>query len=159
MKRWMIALAWATLAMAGSGCAKQAAEAGAAATAPSDGAGMAASEVDEPNLAAVQVEKPACVKPAPENAVCTMDINICGHASMCDCGSGYVYDRAMGLCVLIIEGVGAAEPAALSDDDCVKPSTGKCTRDINACGQPSRCQCEDGYEWNAVAGKCIKVLG
>lgn len=101
---------------------------------------------------------PACVTPKPPNAVCTMDINACGFSSSCACEEGYAYNAALGQCLLVLEGVRAATPVSVADSDCAKAPTGVCTRDINACGQPSRCGCDEGFAWNSVAGKCLKAL-
>jgi hypothetical protein len=47
------------------------------------------------------------VEPAASNAgcvlqpsgICTTDINLCGHASICQCPNGYVYYAALGQCL------------------------------------------------------------
>lgn len=101
---------------------------------------------------------PVCVKEVPPDAICTMDINACGHASICNCGDGYVYDAALGKCMLDIEGVGEATFVEVADDECVRPATDACTRDINACGQPSRCSCDEGFAWNSVVGMCLRIM-
>jgi hypothetical protein len=98
----------------------------------------------------------ACVKDMPPDAICTMDLNQCGHSGSCNCGPGYIYNASMGKCLLIMDGVAEAVKPDVADDDCVKAATGSCTKDINVCGQPSTCKCEDGFQWNAVAGKCVK---
>lgn len=38
---------------------------------------------------------------------------------------------------------------------CVQEPTGVCTRDINACGNPSVCGCSPGYSYDASIGKCL----
>lgn len=102
---------------------------------------------------------PECViDPAPD-AVCTMDVNPCGHASICNCPGGYDYDAALGKCVLETDGVADATFVPVDDSECVKPATGECTRDINACGQPSSCGCEEGFVWNSAIGMCVRDLG
>lgn len=98
----------------------------------------------------------ACVKDIPQDAICTMDLNQCGHSGSCNCGPGYIYNASMGKCLLIMDGVAEATKSDIADDECTKAATGACTRDINVCGQPSSCQCEEGFAWNAVAGKCVK---
>ncbi len=129
-----------------------------------DDVAEAAAETAEDAIAAVEEvvagigAGPACVAPKPANSICTMDINACGFSSGCACDDGYAYNAALGQCLLILEGVGAATPVSVADSDCAKPSAGICTRDINACGQPSSCRCDDGFAWNDVAGKCLKVL-
>lgn len=100
----------------------------------------------------------ACVKDVPSGSICTMDINVCGKASICNCGDGYVYNAALGKCLLVLDGVGQATATPVEDTDCAVAPAGICTRDINACGQPSRCNCDDGFVWNDVAGKCLKDL-
>ncbi|MBB5518681.1 hypothetical protein [Amphiplicatus metriothermophilus] len=101
----------------------------------------------------------ACVKdPSPES-ICTMDINACGFSSVCQCGEGYVYDAALGKCLLDLEGFqGEAVRVAVDETDCAQAAAGACTRDINACGHPSRCDCPDGFVWNAVAGLCLRDM-
>jgi len=108
----------------------------------------------------VVVEAAACVKPVPSGAICTMDINACGKASVCDCGEGYSYNAALGMCLLSPEGVSEASIVQVEDSDCASGAAASsiCTRDINVCGQPSTCSCEDGFVWNAIAGKCLKDL-
>lgn len=103
---------------------------------------------------------PACVAPVPEGAVCTKDINVCGHASTCGCDAGYSYNAAIGQCVLDIQSVSEATKTDIPNDSCVTdpPPDAICTRDINACGLPSHCTCQDGFAWNDVAGKCVKTL-
>ncbi len=98
----------------------------------------------------------ACVKDVPADAICTMDLNQCGHSGSCNCGPGYIYNASLGKCLLIMDGVSEAVKADLADDDCTKTAVGACTKDINVCGQPSACQCDEGFAWNAVAGKCVK---
>lgn len=159
MKKIAVIVAAGALALGAAGCTKRPAEAASAPPPESEAQAAAASAPQEAELAAPAPRAPPCVKALPEDAVCSMDLNICGHASMCDCGPGYVYDRAMGMCVLDLEGVASPARAAVIDDDCVRPASGACTRDVNACGQPSQCQCDEGYAWNAVAGKCVRDLG
>lgn len=105
-------------------------------------------------------EAPACVKDVPSGSICTMDINACGKASVCDCGDGYAYNAALGKCLLDLDGVGEASVVQVDDTDCAVSGSASaiCTRDINACGQPSNCSCDDGFVWNDVAGKCLKDL-
>ncbi len=101
---------------------------------------------------------PACVQDVPPDSICTMDINVCGNASVCGCPKRYSYDPAIGKCLLDISGHGAATPVRLDDSECAKAPASMCTRDINVCGQPSNCRCEDGFIWSAVAGKCLRDL-
>lgn len=101
---------------------------------------------------------PECVIDPPPDAVCTMDVNPCGQASICGCQDGYAYNAALGKCVLEIEGVSEATFIPVDHGECVKPATGACTRDINACGQPSSCSCDDGFVWNSAVGMCIRDL-
>lgn len=101
---------------------------------------------------------PECVIDPPPDAVCTMDINPCGQASICGCQDGYAYNAALGKCVLEIEGVSDATFVPVDHGECVKPATGACTRDINACGQPSSCSCDDGFIWNSAVGMCVRDL-
>ena len=92
--------------------------------------------------------------------VCTRDINPCGHPSQCNCSSSYAYNQSLGLCVLDLQGVSQAKAVEVPDGGCVTdpPKGAICTRDINACGNPSSCTCEEGFAWNDVVGKCLKVL-
>lgn len=102
----------------------------------------------------------ACVKDLPPDAICTMDINICGNASGCNCGDGHVYNAALGKCLLDLDSFGGGEAVrvAVDESDCAKAATGACTRDINVCGHPSRCACPEGFVWNSVAGMCLRDL-
>ena len=100
----------------------------------------------------------SCVIDVPEDAVCTGDLNACGFGSVCGCPEGYGYNAALGKCVMDLAGVISATPAQLYETSCVRKPAGICTRDINMCGQPSSCACEEGFQWNDVAGMCIKVL-
>lgn len=101
---------------------------------------------------------PECVIDPPPDAVCTMDVNACGQASVCGCPDGYSYDAALGKCLLNLEGVSEATFVSVDDSECVRPATDACTRDINACGQPSSCSCDEGFVWNDVVGKCLRDL-
>ena len=103
---------------------------------------------------------PACVKDVPSGSICLMDINACGFSSGCDCGDGYTYNAALGKCLLDLDGVGEASVVQVEDTQCVMSAaaSARCTRDINACGQPSNCSCDEGFVWNDVAGKCLKDL-
>ncbi|MCB9955953.1 MAG: hypothetical protein H6848_08595 [Caulobacterales bacterium] len=102
---------------------------------------------------------PECVIEAPPETVCSADVNACGHPSVCDCPSGYEYSPALGKCLVDVFGVeGDATFIPLEENECVAVATGVCTRDINACGQPSTCGCDEGFVWNASAGKCLKDL-
>ncbi|MEQ8936633.1 MAG: hypothetical protein RIE56_12665, partial [Amphiplicatus sp.] len=105
-------------------------------------------------------DAPACVKDVPSGSICLMDINACGFSSGCDCGEGYTYNAALGKCLLDLDGVGEASVVQVEDTQCAMSAaaSSRCTRDINACGQPSNCSCEDGFVWNDVAGKCLKDL-
>ena len=38
---------------------------------------------------------------------------------------------------------------------CVVEAGSICTRDINECGNPSICECLDGYSYNAAINKCL----
>jgi hypothetical protein len=98
----------------------------------------------------------ACVM-AP-NGLCTRDINPCGNAGICKCPAGYVYDQAVGLCI-IDDMSKASEPGASIESKCAVNPNGICTMDINRCGNPSICQCPDGHIYNPVVGKCIVDLG
>lgn len=101
---------------------------------------------------------PECVIDPPPDAVCTMDVNPCGQASICGCPDGYAYNPALGKCVLSTEGVSEATFVPVDHGECVKPATGACTRDINACGQPSSCSCDEGFVWNSAVGMCVRDL-
>ena len=111
----------------------------------------------EPILSDDLSEAPLCVASFDVGAICTKDINECGFASACTCPDGYVYNSSLGGCLLKLDGVGEAIRAEITPTACAKPAEGVCTRDINVCGQPSTCTCEDGFVWNSVAGACLKV--
>ena len=93
------------------------------------------------------------------DAVCTRESSECGYGGVCSCPDGYGYNASVGRCGLELGGVSRAVEARLSDDKCVKAASSICTRDINICGQPSQCSCDEGFAWNNIAGKCLKVLG
>lgn len=135
----------------------------AADTMADDSAGVDAMSSDAMSSEAAAIEATmalACVKDTPAATICTMDINACGHASVCNCGDGYTYNASLGKCLLVLDGVSEATIVQVADNECVTSgaSSAICTRDINVCGQPSNCSCEDGFAWNAVAGKCLKDL-
>jgi hypothetical protein len=164
--RLVAALAGA-LALALSACAKKTEEPADAAPAAEEPSAMEeAAPAEEPATEPMAEEAPAadmrqaaaCVIDVPPETVCTADENACGKSSLCDCPAGYSYNPALGQCLLNLEGVGAATPVSLGDSDCAKAPAGVCTRDINVCGQPSTCACDEGFAWNDVAGKCLKDL-
>ncbi|MBI1366582.1 MAG: hypothetical protein GC153_11590 [Alphaproteobacteria bacterium] len=135
------------LALVGA-CSKQQ-----SAAQPSDGSSAA-------TAAAAPAGPLACVKDVPESAVCTMDVNSCGHAGSCECDAGYVYNASIGMCVLDLANVkGQSTKTPVGENDCIRPTKGACTKDINACGHPTRCDCEEGYDWDAAAGECVRRLG
>lgn len=103
-------------------------------------------------------EAAQCVVDLPEDAICTLDFNECGFGSVCSCGDGYDYNAALGKCVLRIQGLSSATPTRVSPTACVRPGTDLCTRDINVCGQPSTCSCDEGFIWNSVVGACVRTL-
>jgi hypothetical protein len=140
-----------------AGCANEADEVQGEEAVTSEASGAAATADPDAELAGAAEGALACVKDVPADAICTMDLNQCGHSGSCNCGPGYIYNASMGKCLLIMDGVGEATRPDVADDDCVKAATGICTKDINVCGQPSSCQCEDGFAWNATAGKCVKA--
>jgi len=92
------------------------------------------------------------------NGPCTMDINVCGNASICTCPNGYSYNAAIAQCVIedIAEATSASTIAI--EGSCVGTQPVPCTRDINRCGHPSRCMCPEGLTYNPVVGKCLKDL-
>jgi hypothetical protein len=148
-----------------AGCTQKKAE---DAEAPDAGAPPAGETVAEESTAANETSYPQpdlpvaddtilCVIDVPADAICTMDLNQCGHSSTCNCGPGYSYNASMGKCLLVLaEGVVGAR-VDLADDQCAKAPAGVCTRDINQCGHPSSCQCDEGFAWNDIAGKCLKA--
>lgn len=88
--------------------------------------------------------------------VCTMDINLCGNPSVCQCPEGYTYNAATSQCNIADLSHGQANE--LTSPALCSAQPGVCTRDINQCGNPSTCQCEEGFSYNAVTGMCDKVL-
>jgi hypothetical protein len=122
---------------------------GDAAPAGQESVSPSGSEADQPA---------ACVIATPAGGACTKDINACGKASMCECDEGYNYNAALGMCILSLQSASAASAVAIPESDCAMTPTGVCTRDINMCGQPSVCHCNEGFEWNAAAGKCLRDL-
>ncbi|GAB4520437.1 MAG: hypothetical protein Kow00133_06920 [Amphiplicatus sp.] len=167
MTRQAILAAIGALALSVAACGERAPESGeteSAAPTAEEAAPAAAETAAQAPLAgeAMGEASPAalaCVKDAPPESVCTMDVNACGFSSVCQCGEGYVYDAALGECLLDLEGFeGEAVRAVVDETDCAKAAVGACTRDINACGHPSRCDCPEGFVWNAVAGMCLRDL-
>ena len=50
--------------------------------------------------------------------------------------------------------------AGQSNLDCSYPPPGRCTRDINECGNPSNCDCgvnTRDYAYNPASGNCEKL--
>lgn len=104
---------------------------------------------------ALQAEEKNCVV-SPVGS-CTRDINECGNPSRCECLTPYVYNSAVGKCVLKEEAAEFGEGYTdVPVSKCVEEPI-SCTRDINYCGNPGRCSCSSvGFEWNGVVGKCVK---
>jgi hypothetical protein len=114
------------------------------------------------------LDVPCSMTPA---GACTRDINHCGHPSACQCPTGYTYDPIVGQCLRDIAGVGTEfyqRPAdrtativpleeQAASHACVLKPEGICTQDINPCGNPSSCQCPNGYAYNPVVGTCVKI--
>lgn len=40
-----------------------------------------------------------CVRDPGGDGVCTQDVNVCGHSSLCDCDAGYTWSPAVGQCL------------------------------------------------------------
>lgn len=161
MRITLIAATVGALALALAACGQRAETTEEAVPAAVAAVEEAVEEVEEAVEEAVEelAEAPlACVKDVPSGSICLMDINACGFSSGCNCGDGYVYNAALGKCLLVLDGVSQATPTPVEDTDCARPTTGICTRDINACGQPSNCRCDDGFVWSDVAGKCLRDL-
>ncbi|MEE2692642.1 MAG: hypothetical protein VX640_13990 [Pseudomonadota bacterium] len=168
MKLRLIAAAAGAMALLVAACGQKTEEAAPAAieateeAAPADETGTSPAAEQEAAADATQTASapPACVMDVPSGAICTMDINACGHASVCNCGEGYAYNAALGKCLLMLDGVGEATVVQVDDNECVASASvaSRCTRDINACGQPSNCSCDEGFVWNDVVGKCLKDL-
>ena len=102
---------------------------------------------------------------APPGGICTEDINECGHASACQCPSGYSYEAAVGQCLLNIAGATsesdtgqAMKKGRKSRSKCVVPPTGVCTKDLNQCGNASVCQCSKGFQYSPALGACVKDI-
>jgi len=91
------------------------------------------------------------------NSICTMDINTCGNPSLCMCPDGYVYNKAVGKCIIDKLSM-ASSPGAPIESKCAVNPNSICTRDINPCGNPSICKCPEGHTYNQVIGKCITDL-
>lgn len=93
--------------------------------------------------------------------VCTMDINICGYASMCQCSPGYLYHPASGQCLKQeMAGVksGMHLPASIPNGACDVPAQKVCTKGNNECGYAQLCQCPEGYTYNQASGRCLVTL-
>lgn len=95
-----------------------------------------------------------CVIDVPSSSICTQDINKCNNASICQCPDGYEYSAAIGKC--LVEEVSFGDgPGVPVRNQCALYPEGICTRDINACGHASICQCPDGTTYSPVVGKCL----
>ncbi|BDM79875.1 hypothetical protein [Acaryochloris marina] len=57
----------------------------------------------------------------------------------------------LSILLLVYSPVASAKPIG----PCIQEPTGVCTRDINACGNPSVCACSQGYSYNSSVGKCL----
>jgi hypothetical protein len=97
---------------------------------------------------------------------CVKTLNKCGHSTSCTCPHGYDYNQATGQCDWgLLGGSCGSETGATTKGK--KPSRIKqptvsqctsrpilCTKDINECGNPSKCYCEDGHTYNSATGAC-----
>ncbi|NET82251.1 MAG: hypothetical protein F6J94_09980 [Moorea sp. SIO1F2] len=101
---------------------------------------------------------PCVLDPADIGVPCTRDINPCGNPSICLCPDGYSYDQSVGKCMIKDISM-AGGPGKPVDSKCAIPPQGICTRDINACGYPSICQCPGGTEYSALTGSCEVQVG
>jgi len=102
---------------------------------------------------------------------CSMDINVCGHSSICQCPDGYQYDRRIGRCLVRdmseVPGgsdqdivIGSAKSRIVDqlpvDGVCARVAEpGPCTADLNTCGYSSSCSCSDGFKYDERAGLCL----
>ena len=107
--------------------------------------------------AAMARDLPAVVTPP---GACTMDINVCGNASICSCPNEYEYDSTVGYC-LIDDIDDATSRGAPVKNICsiqaeLLPTT--CTRDINNVGYPSKCLCPGKTYYNPLMGQCVVSL-
>ncbi len=137
-----------------AGCSKKA-ESTADAAAP----GAATAETSYPQPEPVADGPLACVVDVAPEAVCTMDLNLCGNSSQCACPAGYAYNGSIGKCVLGLNAASEGIKVDVPDGECVSSLSSTCTKDINICGHPSACNCEAGFGWNAAVGKCVSGLG
>ncbi len=56
---------------------------------------------------------------------------------------------------LFFVGLSPAMAQETGSTGCVVEAEALCTRDLNICGNPSICRCQDGYSYDASVGKCI----
>ncbi len=93
--------------------------------------------------------KEACPDPKdPGVAYVSQDPNVCARVLFqCDSGSTSFSNHC---------GCGCLE--AKGNSKCALAPTGICTKDINACGHASACQCPAGYTYDAAAGQCLLNL-
>lgn len=73
----------------------------------------------------------------------------------CVCRDGYAYDYRSGLC--LIDDVRSTKVqrkvAPVSDITC-QTSPSICTKDVNECGYPSLCFCDETLTYNSKTGLC-----
>lgn len=108
--------------------------------------------------AAANTSLPAVVEVGPA-AICTSDINICGHSSVCGCDEGYSYSGSVGLCLIDDVFAATAPGITVEVQACARQPDGICTRDINPAGHPSMCTCDDGETYSPVTGLCMTAPG
>ena len=88
---------------------------------------------------------------------CTTDKNECGHPSSCDCPALYTYNPATGKCDLSFKESPQEGNIEIVHPTCSIDPLGKCTKDINICGNPSHCTCPSRpvlYKYNPATKKC-----
>ncbi len=89
------------------------------------------------------------------SGICTMDINSCGHASICGCEGGYTYSPSVGMCLIDSVFLANMPGVPVATQQCAIMPEGICTRDINPAGHASSCTCAVGQTYSPVTGMCM----
>jgi hypothetical protein len=100
-------------------------------------------------------KKPFCSFKPP--SICSKDKNECGHPSYCACPVLYTYNPATGKCDLLFKERPQKNEIEIVFPKCSIDPPGKCTADINICGNPSFCSCPSRpvpYKYNPATKKC-----
>ncbi|AZZ92069.1 hypothetical protein EUZ85_15585 [Hahella sp. KA22] len=89
---------------------------------------------------------PAFAEGKTDALICTMDINVWGNASICQCPEDEVYSEVTGTCLT---------QTAYNDLGRQGRYPQVCTRDLGAWGAPSHCSCDEGRVYSEESGACV----